>query len=101
MPAGVRDEPTDKNGGFRMHLAKLAATLAVISAGAWLSADRNVHASEWGCEVLLCASSSDPSWRGVQACHPPMYRLISAMNGWGFKWPTCLEAGTGEPGYER
>ena len=52
-------------------------------------------ASEWGCEVLLCASSSNPSWRGVPACHPPMNRLISAMKKPGFDWPTCPEAGTG------
>lgn len=58
-------------------------------------------ASEWGCEVLLCASSSNPSWRGVPACHPPMNRLISAMRRPGFSWPTCPEAGTGRPGYEQ
>lgn len=58
-------------------------------------------ASEWGCEVLLCASSSNPSWRGVPACHPPMNRLISAMKRPGFSWPTCPEAGTGRPGYEQ
>ena len=58
-------------------------------------------ASEWGCEVLLCASSSNPSWRGVSACHPPMNRLISAMKKPGFDWPTCPEAGTGSPGHER
>jgi hypothetical protein len=61
----------------------------------------DTRANEWGCEVLLCASSSDPSWRGVPACDPPMYRLISAMKNWGFTWPTCPEAGIGEPGYER
>ncbi|RWL92545.1 MAG: hypothetical protein EOR68_26190 [Mesorhizobium sp.] len=59
------------------------------------------QASEWGCEVLLCASSSNPSWHGVPACHPPMDRLISAMSGWGFSWPTCPEAGAGPPGYEK
>lgn len=59
------------------------------------------NASEWGCEVLLCASSSNPSWRGVPACHPPMNRLISAMKKPGFDWPTCPEAGTGAPGYQR
>lgn len=58
-------------------------------------------AGEWGCEVLLCASSSNPSWRGVSACHPPMNRLISAMKKPGFDWPTCPEAGTGSPGHER
>lgn len=58
-------------------------------------------ASEWGCEVMLCASSSNPSWRGVPACHPPMNKLISAMKRPGFSWPTCPEAGTGRPGYEQ
>lgn len=58
-------------------------------------------AGAWGCEVLLCASSSNPSWRGVPACHPPMDRLISAMKKPGFDWPTCPEAGTGSPGHER
>ncbi len=58
-------------------------------------------AGEWGCEVLLCASSSNPSWRSVPACHPPMNRLISAMRKPGFDWPTCPEAGTTAPGYER
>ena len=58
-------------------------------------------ASEWGCEVLLCASSADPSWHGIPACRPPMDRLIAAMTNWGFSWPTCPEAGTGKPGYQK
>lgn len=57
-------------------------------------------ASEWGCEVLLCASSSAPAWRGVPACHPPMTKLISAMTKPGFKWPTCPDGGSSTPGYE-
>ncbi len=58
-------------------------------------------ASEWGCKILLCASSSNPSWRGVPACHPPMYKLISAMKWPGFSWPTCPGGGAGKPGHER
>jgi hypothetical protein len=58
-------------------------------------------AGEWGCEVLLCASSSNPSWHAVPSCHPPMDRLIAAMGSWDFSWPTCPEAGMGRPGYER
>ncbi len=58
-------------------------------------------ASEWGCEVLLCAASSNPSWRGVPACHPPMTKLIAAMRRPGFSWPTCPEGGTDVPGYEQ
>lgn len=61
----------------------------------------SADASEWGCEVLLCAASSNPSWRGVESCHPPMEKLISAMKKPGFSWPTCPEGGAGSPGYER
>ena len=75
-----------------MNLARLTATATILAAATWLSSPDRAEASEWGCEVLLCASSSNPSWRGVPACHPPMYRLISAMKGWGFSWPTCPEA---------
>lgn len=84
-----------------MNLVKLTGIATILSAAGWLSLADNADASEWGCEVLLCASSSNPSWRGVPACQPPMNRLISAMRGWNFSWPTCPEAGTGKPGYER
>ena len=83
-----------------MRIEKLASA-AAIAAAAWFSLASEAQAGEWGCEVLLCASSSNPSWRGVPACRPPMYRLISAMGNWGFRWPTCPEAGTGTPGYEQ
>lgn len=83
-----------------MNGARLTATATVLAAATWMSFPDRAEATEWGCEVLLCASSSNPAWRGVPACHPPMYRLISAMKGWGFSWPTCPEAGTGKPGYE-
>lgn len=73
----------------------------IVALGIAFSGPGLAIASEWGCEVLLCASSSNPSWRGIPACHPPMERLISAMNRPGFSWPTCPEAGTGSPGYEQ
>ncbi|RUM10318.1 hypothetical protein [Rhizobium fabae] len=57
--------------------------------------------SEWGCEVLLCAASDNPSWHEVESCHPPMERLITAMKRPGFSWPTCPEGGAGKPGYDR
>ena len=75
-----------------MNRVGLTATAAIVSAATWISFTYDVEASEWGCEVLLCASSSNPSWRGVPACHPPMNRLISAMKKPGFDWPTCHEA---------
>lgn len=82
-----------------MHAMTLAAGAAILTCGC-ASFPAHLHASEWGCEVLLCAASSNPSWREVPACHPPMMRLISAMGNLGFDWPTCPEAGTGAPGYE-
>lgn len=54
----------------------------------------------WGCQVLLCAASSNPSWHGVPYCKPPMYRLIAAMAKPGFSWPICPGSGTGKPGRE-
>lgn len=83
-----------------MNVVKLTSIATILSVAAWVSFVDRAEASEWGCEVLLCASSSNPSWRGVPACHPPMYRLVSAMGRWGFSWPTCPEAGAGKPGYE-
>lgn len=83
-----------------MNRIRLTATATILAAATWMSFTDHAESSEWGCEVLLCASSSNPAWRGVPACHPPMYRLISAMKAWGFSWPTCPEAGTGKPGHE-
>lgn len=83
-----------------MHRVRQFSIATIISAVALVLLSDRAEASEWGCTVLLCASSPNPSWREVPACHPPMHRLISAMKGWGFSWPTCPEAGTGKPGYE-
>lgn len=83
-----------------MKRVRLISIAVALSVAPWISSMHNAAASEWGCDALLCASSSNPAWRGVPACHPPMYRLISAMGKWGFSWPTCPEAGTGRPGYE-
>lgn len=83
-----------------MHSVRQFSIAIIMSVAAVVLLSDRAGASEWGCTVLLCASSSNPAWRGIPACHPPMYRLISAMKGWGFSWPTCPEAGTGRPGYE-
>ena len=60
-------------------------------------------ASDWGCKVLLCAASDNPSWQSVPSCHPPMYKLIACkFKSFGAcPWPACPEGGTGEPGYEK
>lgn len=57
--------------------------------------------AEWGCQVLLCAASSNPSWHGVPYCVPPMVKLITEMAKPHFSWPVCSGAGTKAPGYER
>jgi len=56
--------------------------------------------ASWGCQVLLCAASQNPSWHGVPYCVPPMTRLIAAMSKPGFSWPICQEARAGKPGRE-
>lgn len=56
--------------------------------------------ASWGCQVLLCAASSNPSWNGVPYCVPPMKKLIAAMAKPGFSWPICHEAKAGKPGRE-
>ncbi len=54
----------------------------------------------WGCQVLMCAASSAPSWQGVPYCVPPMTKLIAAMKLPNFSWPICHESKTGKPAYE-
>ncbi|MBY5639841.1 hypothetical protein HFO39_34740 [Rhizobium leguminosarum] len=56
--------------------------------------------ASWGCQVLLCAASKNPSWHGVAYCVPPMTKLIAAMKEPGFSWPICHEANAGKPGRE-
>ena len=55
------------------------------------------RASEWGCQVLLCLSGD---WQGTPSCHPPIYRLIAAMDNPGFHWPTCPQANSSRARYE-
>ncbi|MDQ0332948.1 hypothetical protein QFZ88_005330 [Mesorhizobium sp. YL-MeA3-2017] len=84
-----------------MRLIKSIMTVTAMAILSEAAGNLDAQASEWGCQVLLCASSTNPSWHGVPACHPPMDRLIAAMTNWDFSWPTCPEAGTGDPGYQK
>jgi hypothetical protein len=65
-----------------------------------LSVPAKAEDASWGCQVLLCAASKNPSWHGVPYCVPPMTRLIAAMSKPGFSWPICHEANAGKPGRE-
>ena len=73
---------------------------AGLAAVAFLPATAKAQDASWGCQVLLCAASQNPSWHGVPYCVPPMKKLISAMSRPGFSWPICHEASAGKPGRE-
>lgn len=61
----------------------------------------NAKASEWGCEVLLCAASNNPSWQQIPFCQPPMTKLIACLSATNpCSWPQCTQAGTGAPGHD-
>lgn len=79
------------------HMIYAAAGLAAL---ALAPIGAKAEDASWGCQVLLCAASQNPSWHGVPYCVPPMKRLISAMKKPGFDWPICHEAKAGEPGRE-
>ncbi|NTA14034.1 hypothetical protein G6M05_26950 [Agrobacterium tumefaciens] len=68
--------------------------------GALSAVPAKAEDAEWGCQVLLCAASKNPSWHGVSYCVPPMRKLITAMSRPGFSWPICHEAKAGKPGRE-
>lgn len=82
--------------GFQYSAACLMAVTATNHSSAAQAAD-----ASWGCQVLLCAASENPSWQSVSYCIPPMKKLIAAMAKPRFSWPICREAETGAPGYER
>ena len=83
---------------FKRSIATISFCLSILGA-----AGSPALASDWGCKVLLCAASDNPSWQSVPSCLPPMYKLIACK----FKtfgacpWPTCPEGGAGKPSYEK
>lgn len=79
----------------------LFAVIALVGpAFGLIATPANSEDASWGCQVLLCAASQNPSWHGVGYCVPPMTKLISAMKRPGFSWPICHEANAGKPGHE-
>lgn len=81
-------------------LQKTLVSAAIFGTAGFLAAPTHADDASWGCQVLLCAASSKPSWSGVPYCVPPMKKLISAMKKPGFSWPICDEAKAGKPGRE-
>lgn len=82
---------------------KNIAIASVVTAFGLLGINANTARADnvnWGCQVLMCAASSSPSWQGVPYCVPPMTKLIAAMKLPGFSWPICPDSKTGKPAYE-
>ncbi|MGO4642422.1 hypothetical protein AB4Z43_28695 [Mesorhizobium sp. 2RAF45] len=73
----------------------LGGAVAIAGAAALPSQSK---ASEWGCQVLLCLSGD---WQGTPSCHPPIYKLIAAMEAPGFDWPTCPQANSSAARFEK
>ncbi|WP_315929022.1 hypothetical protein [Mesorhizobium sp. SP-1A] len=55
--------------------------------------------ASFGCKILLCVASQNPSWQGVSYCVPPVLNLLAIRKVHPGYWPSCPEAGTGKPGY--
>lgn len=55
--------------------------------------------ASFGCKVLLCAASSNPSWSGVPYCVPVMQELFHRL-AHGGGWPTCPEGHASNIGYQ-
>jgi hypothetical protein len=83
-------------------MRRLLIAVAALAATGFTTSSWSAGAEDasWGCQVLLCASSQNPSWHGVPYCVPPMMRLIAAMKDPGFDWPICHQANAGKPGRE-
>jgi len=80
-----------------MTILKFLLGVAVAIAGAAALPSQS-KASEWGCQVLLCLSGD---WQGTPSCHPPIYKLIAAMEAPGFNWPTCPQANSSAARFEK
>ncbi len=84
-----------------LRLRSIVLGLAALVAAAGSSPVAKAAGADWGCQVLLCAASSAPSWHQVPYCVPPMMKLITAMARPHYSWPLCHGAGTEAPGFER
>ena len=63
------------------------------------TADAKAQDASFGCKILLCVASQNPSWQGVSYCVPPVLKLLAIRKVHPGYWPSCPEAGTGKPGY--
>jgi hypothetical protein len=85
------------NSGLR-HI-RVAAAAAVCGFAAFAStAPARAQDASFGCKVLLCALSTNPSWTGVPYCGPLMSQLFGILNNGG-SWPICDAANVSPVGY--
>jgi hypothetical protein len=77
---------------------RAAAQIALILLGSAASPVAAQDAS-FGCQVLLCAAASSPSWSGIPYCVPVMQQLFKHL-AMGKPWPVCSEGNASAPGYE-
>ncbi|MGN7882541.1 hypothetical protein [Ensifer sp. 22460] len=82
-------------------MRRLLYAVTGLAAFAFLPSGAKAQDAEFGCRILLCAASQNPSWQGVPYCVPPMKKLIRDMAKPGFSWPICHEAKAGKPGHEQ
>ena len=78
---------------YKWGIAKpLRLAVAALTVGLTLgSTATQAQDASFGCKVLLCAMSTNPSWSGVPYCVPVMNQLFSQL-AVGGSWPVCVGA---------
>lgn len=75
---------------FQHPLIGTTGALALCSAGlATLAMPQKAHASDWGCQVILCLATPGSPTK-YAACVPPILKLWRSLS-----FPTCSEGGVG------
>ncbi|WP_147307466.1 hypothetical protein [Mesorhizobium denitrificans] len=79
---------------FRHMLLAIAGSIVALTPTGTRAQD-----ASFGCKILLCVASQNPSWQGVSYCVPPVLKLLAIRKVHPGYWPSCPEAGTHKPGY--
>lgn len=79
---------------FRHMLLAIAGSIVALTPTGTRAQD-----ASFGCKILLCVASQNPSWQGVSYCVPPVLKLLAIRKVHPGYWPSCPEAATHKPGY--
>jgi hypothetical protein len=79
---------------FRYLLPAISGAVVGLS-----NVNAEAEVASFGCKILLCVASQNPSWQGISYCVPPVLKLLAIRKVHPGYWPSCPEAGTGKPGY--